>query len=347
MLPFQQRHQLHEHRERHPLHQLHLGFPIAERASEAATRRVRADLGHVADAIAKADPHARALVLTGGFSRGEGTVRDDAPVNDYDLVCIRSRPGGGALYRRLADRLTAELGLHIDLMPIWKPRLRVVGRKLFWLDLRLGGRVIAGDPMALAGLRAFPASALALDEAARLLGNRAAGLLLSLPPHDGPDDPQQRDLQATKAILAAMDASLIAQGQYEPRMRDRLALTKEHPDHALFATAVAWKLRGHADLPADYWDQAAQCLLRAVESTGARHVRDTATAHVFYALHARRFKLEPSRRVREAAWDLLAESKWPEGPANAAWVMASLGVAEPTWARVKPRFFALRAQTLQ
>lgn len=331
----------------HQLHQLHLGFAVAEGASEAATRRIRADLGYVADAIASADPHARALVLTGGFSRGEGTVRDDAPVNDYDLVCVRSRPGGGALYRALSDRLTAELGLHIDLMPIWKPRLRVVGRKLFWLDLRLGGRVIAGDAAALAGLRTFPPSALAGDEAARLLGNRAAGLLLSLPPHDGPEDPQQRDLQATKAILAAMDATLIAQGQYAARMRDRLALTKEHPDHALFATAVAWKLHGHADLPTDYWDQATRCLLRAVDATGARGVRDTATAHAFHALRARRFRLEPSRRVREAAWDLLAGSRWPEGPSNAGRVMARLGVAEPTWARVKPKFFALRAQTLQ
>lgn len=308
---------------------------------------MREDLARIARAIGDADPHARALVLTGGFSRGEGTFRRDRPVNDYDLVCVRARAGGAALHARLSDALSHDLGIHVDLRPIWAPRLRVVGKKLFWLDARLGGRVIAGDPRALDALRVFEAADLAPDEGARLLGNRAAGLLLALPGTDEPANEELRDLQATKAILAAMDATLLSRGRYAARLRDRLALVAHHPDHALFAQAVAWKLRGDVDVPDTYWDDAAACLLRAVDATGARDVRDGPAEHAFYLARSRRVAFEPSRRVREAAWDLLARSRWPHAPANAAPVLRRLGIAAPTWSGVRSRFFALRAQTLQ
>lgn len=312
-----------------------LGFPFTEHDTLPLRARIEGDLTYVAQRVHAADPHLRALVLAGGFSRGEGTAIDHAPINDYDLVAIRARPGGGALYRELAPRLSSELGIEVDLMPIWQRRVPHVGQKLFWLDMRLGGRVIFGDERALDALPRF--SHVSRSEIARLLGNRAAGMLLSLPADGETPDERQRDLQATKAILAAMDATLLSRDEYAPRMRERLELTHGHPHHALFRAAVEWKLRPTLALPAGYWERARDALLHAVDETHARDARDGPVEHALHLARAKRLRASPSQAVRRAAWDLLARSTWPRGPEGEL----------ATWSTVKREFFAARAMTLQ
>lgn len=310
---------------------LELRFAFTQRDTPALRRRIESDLTRIVERVRECDPHLDALVLTGGFSRGEGTALDDAPVNDYDLLAIRMRPGGGPI-PSLSLSLSQELGIEVDVLPVWRERLPFVGRKLFWLDARLGARVIWGDPRALATLRSF--GDVAPREIARLLGNRAAGLLLALPaPGDAPDD-VQRDLQATKAILAVMDATLLHQGRYAPTLRARLALTRDHPDHATFARAVAWKL-APSPTPEGWWEAARDALLRAVDATHARAHRDGLVEHVFHAAKALRLAASPSQAVRSRAWELLAQSRWPIGP------------PVPAWTSVKRDFFHARARTLQ
>lgn len=291
-----------------------LDFPFTEADDPPARSRIERDLRHVVRRVAEADPHALALVLTGGFSRGEGTVRDGAPVNDYDLVAVRAHPGSGPL-GAIAHELSEDVGLEVDLMPVWHRRLPLVGRKLFWLDLRLGGRAIAGDGTVLARVRSFEAPDLHPRERARLLGNRAAGLLLAVPPEGGPHDAHQRDLQATKAVLAAMDARLLHRGLYAARLRDRLALAAD-ADRPLYETAVEWKLTGRARLPDDWWSLARDALLRAVDATHAAYAADGPSEHAFHLLRARRPALHPSQRVRREAWLALKATSWPQLPAG-------------------------------
>jgi hypothetical protein len=285
---------------------------FTEHDTPALRARIQADLDLIAGEVARADPHLHALALTGGFARGEGTARDGRPVNDYDLIAIRRRPGGGARYRALAEDLTRRVGIEVDLLPIHRARLLRVQPKLFWLDARLGSRMLRGDERALDALPPLAATDLPPIEGARLLANRAAGLLLALPAHGPPLDPA---LQAAKAVLAAMDAHLLARGAYAARLRERLAMSAAHPDAPLFARAVEWKLRPHA--PSVGWDEAAGALLRAVDATGARGVRDGWTERAVHLLRARRVRLHPSRAVRLAAWDILAgPAKWPAARAT-------------------------------
>ena len=323
---------------RSPL-EIDLRFPFTERDTLEARARIESDLAYVAKRAHAADEHLVALVLTGGFSRGEGTVRDGAPVNDYDLLAIRARPGGDGRYRELAAKLSEDVGLEVDIMPVWRARLPHVGRKLFWLDARLGGRVISGDPRALARLPDFGAREIPRGEIARLLGNRAAGMLLSIPAEGEAPDPHQRDLQATKAVIAALDATLLHRGLYAARLRDRLALSAGHPHHGAFTTAVEWKLRPSHPLPSDWWERARDVLLSAVDKTHARDTHDGLAEHALHLLRARRIAISPSQSVRRTAWDLLSVSTWPAGPA-----MLSRG---ETWAVAKRGFFAARARTLQ
>ena len=328
-----------------------LDFAFTERDAPAARERIADDLDAIARAVVAADPHLHALVLTGGFSRGEGTVRDGAPINDYDLVAVRSRPGGRALYRDLGHELTRRIGLEVDLMPVWRRRLRYVGPKLFWLDVGLGGRVIAGDPRALQELPPLVAKDLPRREAARLLGNRAAGLLLALPGPRAPPDPHLTALQGAKAVLAAMDATLLHKGLYAARLRERLALSAGHPHHATFAAAVDWKLKGADPASAVTWEEAAAVLLDAVEETKARACADGLAEVLVHLLLTRRLAPNPSQRVRLAAWDLLAASRWPDGPdaETARRILRRLAPhdAGVTWSSLKEAFFDLRAKTLQ
>ncbi|HET6403043.1 MAG TPA: hypothetical protein VFH78_00220 [Candidatus Thermoplasmatota archaeon] len=332
--------------------EVRLDFPFTENDTLEVRARIEGDLSYVAYRAHAADRHLVALVLTGGFSRGEGTTRYGVPVNDYDLIAVRSRPGGGRIYRDLAPKLMEEIGLEVDVMPIWQRRLPYVGRKLFWLDVRLGARVISGPPDILAPLRRYEAREVTRAEIARLLGNRAAGMLLSLPADNEPPDLHQRDLQATKAVLAAMDASLLHEGKYAPRMRERLALSRDHPYHALFATAVEWKLSQSHPLPPNWWERARDALLHAVEATGARDVRDGLVEHALHAVRARRIAYSPSQAVRRVAWDLLSLSTYPQGPADIPLATRAVRPLErrqmgTTWSALKRGFFAARARTLQ
>lgn len=321
-------------------------FSFTEHDTPDVRARIGADLARIAQRVEEGDPWLVALVLTGGFSRGEGTFRDGAPVNDYDLVAVRSRPGGGDRARVLGERLTREIGLEVDLLPVWRARLPHVGRKLFWLDLKLGGRIIAGDAAVLDALPAFGPAALDPRESARLLGNRAAGLLLALPAPGEAPDPRQTALQSAKAVLAAMDASLLHAGLYAPTLRERLGMSKGHEHAATFARAVEWKLAGGDSAPVA-WSEARDALLDAVARTRAEGHADGWTERAFHLLRARRLRASPSREIRRAAWDLLRATRYPEGPAPdaAEGILARIGPAPGR--HLKEKFFAARARTLQ
>lgn len=328
-------------------------FAFTEHDTPEVRARIEGDLDGIVRAVAKADAKLDALVLTGGFSRGEGTVREGRPVNDYDLVAVRRASGGDALYRKLAHDLSKDVGIEVDVLPVARARLPLVGAKLFWLDVKLGGRVLHGDASALDRLPSLDPRRIPRIEIARLLANRAAGLLLALPTPSDPQPPAQADLQATKAVLAAMDATLLARGEYAPRMRERLASLQGHAFHDAFARAVAWKLAPRAPpLGAPWWREGRDVLLATVEATRAREVGDGLPERAVAALKGR-LALHPSRIVRHAAWDILSRSDLPDGPRDLGEVARILGELDPGarasegWDGLKRRFFAARARTLQ
>jgi hypothetical protein len=335
-----------------PSAEMRTDFAFTEADTPDVRKRIETDLRAIVEGARANDDHLVALVLTGGFSRGEGTVRDGAPLNDYDLVAVRSRPGGGALYRDIGHALTARVGIEVDVLPVWRARLPLVGRKLFWVDLALGGKVIHGPPDVLARFRRLDAARLPRQEAARLLGNRAAGLLRAVPGAGEPLDPREERLQATKAVLAAMDARLLAEGRYAARLRERLELARDLPDHDAFRAAVEWKLAAReTDLADDWWTRARDVLLRAVDDTRAQEARDGITEHAFHLVQGRRWRASPSRALRVATWDMLRVTSFPDGPADAEAARAALArfgrVESSAWPRLKESLFRMRATTLQ
>lgn len=323
-------------------------FSFTEHDTPEIRERIEHDLAQIVRGVRANDRRVVALALTGGFARGEGTVRGDAPVNDYDLVAVRSVPGGRALHAKLGRALGARVGIEVDLMPVWSARLPHVAPKLFWLDLRLGGRVIAGDVDALARLPSHRPSDLPRREVARLLGNRAAGLLRAVPGAGEPRDELDEALQAAKAVIAAMDARLLARHEYAPRLRERLALAADLPEAPVFAAAVSWKLDGVGRVD---WREARDVLLSAVRDLRAREQADGLAEHAYHLLAGRRWRASPSRALRCATWDILGLTESPGGPVDPERARRSLApfgrVDTLAWPRMKERYFRLRAQTLQ
>jgi hypothetical protein len=242
--------------------------------THATVGRIEADLALVLDTARRSDPSLKALVLTGGFARGEGAMMEGRPQNDYDFVALRGLPPPHVSYEAQRAWLEPQLGLHVDLQPVWMGRLGVVPRSIFWYETALRGRVLWGDPSLLQRVRVRSPDAIARTEGLRLLVNRAAGLLLA----EREEDPHFELLQSAKALLGALDAQMLARGEFPPSQRERwlryqqlTADGRAPAGLAECATWLAWAFQFKVDParasrppPGEAWDAAAHAVLDAV-----------------------------------------------------------------------------------
>lgn len=192
--------------------------------------RALGDLG--ADVRDQLGPDLVALVLGGGYGRGEGGVDHrhgkELPYNDLDLVLVVHRRDRTLLERLepLRRGFEQRLGIEVDIGRLLTPRdIRRLPHRLVWFDLLHGHRVLAGDPDILKrnAPRALSAP-LPLVEASRLLLNRGSGMLWAMRVQRGLDrapDPDFVRRNYHKCALALGDALMIAHGVYETPYRGR------------------------------------------------------------------------------------------------------------------------------
>jgi hypothetical protein len=176
------------------------------------------------------------ILLGGGYGRGEGgvlrTPTGDRPYNDLEFYVFI---GGQALLverkfreplHRLAERLSPEAGLEVELKVLTRHKLRRSGPSMFYYDLITGHRQVLGDDSLLAGCEHHAhAAAIPLHEATRLLFNRCSGLLFCLErlrrPEFGSEEADFVGRNLAKAQLAFGDVLLAAHGQYHWSCRER------------------------------------------------------------------------------------------------------------------------------
>ncbi len=159
------------------------------RGSDAFDARLDRDFERVVRTLTESDVASvcRALVLIGGYGRGEGTpwiVGDrQEPFNDYDFVVVaapmnrRRRNGVQARLRVLEQRLAQELGLPVDLQLYPANGLPRAEFSLLNYEMKYGHKIVWGDPAALRTLPAYPHDRIPLSEGTRLLLNRGKLLL--------------------------------------------------------------------------------------------------------------------------------------------------------------------------
>lgn len=177
-----------------------------------------------------------ALVLGGGYGRGEGgvlkTEKGDRPYNDLDFhVFLRghrilSERRFGVALRELGERLSPEAGLPVEFKVDSLARFRRSAPTMFSYDLVAGHRVLAGGHFPFAGCEHhLEADNIPLSEATRLLMNRCSGLLFARAKLEQEMfTSQSADFVArnlAKAQLAFGDVVLAAYGQYHWSCRKR------------------------------------------------------------------------------------------------------------------------------
>lgn len=176
-----------------------------------------------------------ALVLGGGYGRGEGGVvgigGEERPYNDLDLVLVVRRKNAlpAAALAAIGQAHGAELGIEVDFSrPLTLGDIRRWPHRLMWFDLLHGHLVLCG-PQDL--LRTCTPQRLREPlpaiEATRLLLNRGAGLLWALRLTRGlepPPDPDFARRNYYKCALALGDALLIVHRRFTSSYRRRDAL---------------------------------------------------------------------------------------------------------------------------
>jgi len=229
--------------------------------------RISRDQGLVADAVQAVlePPGFRALVLMGGYGRGEGGYvmrgREPAPYNDYDyFVVVRGvdRSQRDAFNRSLAEQARAleiSVGVEVDFALLYEERLPSAEYSLMNAEMIWGHRVVAGDKGVLDAMPAMPFGRLPAGEFTRLMLNRGALLLMNQDRLDstepGAVDQEVFFKYLFKAVLACGDARLAGVGSYHPSYPKKLELLRamDWPGHAAFMDLYtqAWEHKFHPD----------------------------------------------------------------------------------------------------
>jgi hypothetical protein len=212
---------------------------------------IRADLDFLSASLRRADPGTQALVLVGGFGRGEGSVLIEGdqvrPVNDYDLVMVTTdhvdRDELRALRRQLADSLSVTW---VDVTPRSPAALRRLPFTIYNYDLKYGSRVLYGDPAILAQIPSMDPRRMPLVEAELQFFTRLWCFLgafstdyLAHPP--GAEAAFFLTNQMSKAILACVDTMLIIDGQYHHSYRERRdRFLRRRGDRGQLAELARW-----------------------------------------------------------------------------------------------------------
>lgn len=179
-----------------------------------------------------------ALVLAGGFGRGDGGVITRAgverPYNDLDFILVVRRRSARQprVLARIASAHAESIGVEVEFgRPVTEHDMRRWPHWLLWHDVVHGHVVIAGpEDVVRRNAPAHIAGPPPVTEASRLLLNRGAGLLRALRIAHGAESSPDDDFvvrNAHKCGQALGDALLISAGIYAPTLVERHARLRQ------------------------------------------------------------------------------------------------------------------------
>jgi hypothetical protein len=205
--------------------------------SDALEAQLRHLCARVAEGVRAIVPAGKlhALVLGGGYGRGEGGVlRTDLgeqPYNDLEFYVLYEGSGLSAVrykspIQHLAEELTRSGRIEVELKLLPLEKFISSPASMFYYDLISGHKLVAGTDEWLAKCEHHRAAhRIPLHEATRLLMNRCSGLLFAqdrLSRADfTPDDADFVGRNLAKAKLCFGDVLLSMHGQYHWSCRER------------------------------------------------------------------------------------------------------------------------------
>ena len=204
----------------------------------------------------------KALVLAGGYGRGEGGVfretagRPAQLYNDLEFYLLLGDPAvaadAAAWCKREAHAGDEALGIEVEFKLLAAAEFACAAPSMFYYDLVVAHRLVWGDAAFMAGLpaRLREAALSPVHEAVRLLCTRGSGLFYSQCALVAAADPRVDngfiERNHAKVRLALADAVLAVNGRYHFSCRDRLRRLGETLPHLPpdWLRLVAWHAAG-------------------------------------------------------------------------------------------------------
>ncbi len=189
------------------------------------------DVEQVKDVVARTlDPSSyRALVMIGGYGRGEGGVERisgvERPHNNYDFLVILERggtPSLSAIKEKLDSAIAPiikKIGIGIDIGLTTVRTLAHARCLVMWYDFRNGHKTILGDRSYVSGLKQFKRELIDPTDIRSLLVNRGTLLVINelLLGRQNMSTSEARTVvkHGVKAIIGYGDALLFGAGLYD------------------------------------------------------------------------------------------------------------------------------------
>jgi len=231
--------------------------------------RIASHLEQIAREYCRHLPEPEALVLVGGFSRGEGSVihegRKIEILNNYDIVAVVPHAETVKDMQAFESSLARVPGITgVDLYFIESNSLRRLKFTMFSYDLKTKGYVFFGSTEVLNRIPKMKAHRMPVKEGRILLLRHLFSLLESYiePEKRSRAKVGARDLaayQAAKTIIACGTAMLMLRREYHPGYRERCRrfntfFPREHATGTLLDLATRYKLFPSDAYSFDVWD---------------------------------------------------------------------------------------------
>lgn len=308
--------------------------------------RVDTEIGSILTSIVREIchnvPDTVAAVLDGGFGKGEGSIvkigNRILPLNDFDILVVTRKPHLN--FKSPIKMDSSGRDFHVDIVVLWKPLLRLVGKKLQWYDFKFGSKILYGDRSVLDTIPLQRPDEIPTAEAVRLQFFRMMGLIEFFDPNLGrrvcSASPVSERLvyQSVKAILACCESLLLLRRKWLLKSASRCDLFKRiffdefgelaskdrslpddvgaathfklFPSYSVFPDALElwFRARGHLLNTIDFcWGNS----LRAFPEDFANRTHGVLSALNFLMYHARYFS---ERRRMSARAFLLGRRIW-------------------------------------
>ncbi len=228
-----------------------------EKEAEMLLERVLTDIGRTLSGTGLC------VCLGGSYGRGDGGVRLDQEngilYNDLDFFVFARKKSSDAekMLKEIAVRYEEELKIDVDFSSIMCVKdIKNNASRLMMQELKRGYHLVCGEDLLEKYLPEKPAEELPFSEACRLMVNRGMGLLLA--GEKIVNDSEDTDFimrNIYKAILGAVDAVLIRQGEYCWSLTERLNIVKasDMPEiwKEFYCEAVEFKRSPHRNKKPD------------------------------------------------------------------------------------------------